>query len=271
MTILTVLLMFAMAAALMAALIRSAFSGSKPEQEPEVGENKVIERIFQPKNRDEDNGVTCISLRFYCWIANLRELSTAESGVVDESLFKGPIRLISGREDGSIRIINTERGNMKGQSCDLDISEIFPSETDELYRSSNRCFSHHEGDIIFDKDTGMIHLRASEEKAKRNRPASMYSFSTGKPITDMVLTDGSCAVIGDYLFIFTYKNELPADILCAEEESKKKTERKSGVKKQPASSKKRTVSSSRRKTAAPASGKKKVKTANTPQPTISAS
>lgn len=273
MNIVTILLVCAMAAALMAALIHSAFAGTKSEMAFSHADDGMLNKVLRPKDDEEESDVTYFSLRFYCWVANLRELSAIENGIADPSMFRGPIPLISGREDGSIRIINSERGSTRGREGDLDISEIFPSDSDDLYRSSNRCFSHHEADITFDKATGTVHLVASEEKARRNRPNTMYSFSTGKQITDMPLTDNSCAVIGDYLFIFTFGSQLPPDILCAEKGPVKKAARKTAARTKTASTGKRTASASAKKSKSTASAAKRKKPAanKDPEPTVIAS
>ncbi len=191
---------------------------------------------------------TCISLRYYCWIASLPELNSNTSKSADTSYFKGPISLVSSREDGTIRIINTERGTVRSSECDLDISEYFPSDADELYYNSNRCFSHHEATISTDQKTGGLHLFASEEKLRKKKPLSIYTYPECKPVTDTVLKDGTCVIIGDYLFAFTRTNSLPADILTEDEPAKKtaaKKERK--TRRQASATKKRAASASAKK------------------------
>lgn len=277
MNIVSILLVCAMAFALMNALIRSAFSGTQPERQPEnIENNKIFNKIFYPDDHDEDNDATNLDLHLYCWVANMLELNEIEDGAVDSSVIKGPIPLISSRNDGSIRIINTERGQIKGREGDLDIAEIFPSDTDELYLRSNKCFSHHEADIVFVKETGTIHLRVAEERAKRDRPESMYSFSSGEAITDMTLTNMSRAVIGDYLFIFTYGDNLPKDILKCNVEPKKNSAHKTASKTKPGTSrtpdaKKRTITAHSKKKAPAGSGRKRHVKDSIPDPTIIAS
>jgi hypothetical protein len=91
-------------------------------------------------------------------------------------------------------------------------------------------------------------LFASEEKLRKKKPLSIYTYPECKPVTDTVLKDGTCVIIGDYLFAFTRTNSLPADILTEDEPAKKtaaKKERK--TRRQASATKKRAASASAKK------------------------